>query len=55
MDESELDLRFERIDKVSVPCEHKGRMVRSCGLLLEKAADELGNLENTFYRLATIS
>ena len=57
MDESEPDLRFERMDKdkVSVSCEHKGKMVRSCGLLLEKSADELRNLEKAFYRLATIS
>ena len=57
MDESEPDLRFERIDKdkVSVSCEHKDKMVCSCGLLLEKSADELRNLEKAFYRLATVS
>ena len=54
MDESEPDLRLERMDKVSVTWKYKGKMVHSCGLLLEKSADELENLKMAFYRLATV-
>jgi len=45
VDESEPDLRSEQMDKVPTMQKHKGKMVRPCGLLWEKSANELGNLE----------
>ena len=43
MDESEPDLRLERMDKVSVTWKYKGKMVHSYGLLWEKLTNKLKN------------